>query len=259
MFDHLNYDVRDNVCSITINRPERLNSLARQTLSELAEATIMASEDPDARLVLYTAVGDRAFCPGADLKEADEFARAGKAFPQPMRGLDRNVFELILETTKPTIAAINGDALGGGCELALACDLRVAADHARLGMPEAKRGMGANFGSVVLPRLIPRAIAFDMLYTGRMVSASEALAFGLINRTFARDSFREEVAVYTREVAQNAPLTLQRYKQMALKGWDISVHAALRLDVGPNPYTSEDRVEGVRAFVEKREPQWKAR
>jgi enoyl-CoA hydratase len=259
MFEHIKYQTQDHVATITIDRPDRLNSLARRTMSEIAEAANMASDDQEVRLILFTSVGERVFCPGIDLKEADELARSGEVFPQPMRGRDRNFFELIMEVPKPTIAALNGDAIGGGCELALACDLRIAADHARLGMPEAKRGMGANFGSVVLPRLVPRAMALDMLYTGRLVPAAEALGFGLINRSFPSNRFREEVAAFVSDIAQNAPLTLQRYKHMALKGWEMSVHAALRLDVGPNPYASEDRVEGVRAFVEKRKPQWKAR
>ncbi|MDP3174144.1 MAG: enoyl-CoA hydratase/isomerase family protein [Phenylobacterium sp.] len=259
MTSHISYELRGRVAYITIERPERLNALGLQTMSELADAFLEASDSASAQVIVLTAAGERAFCAGLDLKEADELARAGKSFPQPMRGRDRNLFELILEAPKPTIAAINGDAVGGGCEIALACDLRVAADHARIGMPEAKRGMGANFGSVLLPRLMPRAIALEMLYTGRLITAEEAQQHGLLNRRFPAAEFRAEVSQYAAAIAENAPLTLQRYKHMTLKGWGLPVHAALRLDVGPNPYTSEDRIEGVRAFVEKRTPKWQGR
>src|SRR5207302_1498128 len=113
---------------------------------------------------------------------------------------------------KPTVAAINGLALGAGFELALACDVRLAVAGARLGLPEARRGMGANFGSVMLPRLLPRAVAFDLLYTGRSMSAEEAAAVGLVNAVHAPESFAAAVAEYIELLAGNAPLTLQRYK-----------------------------------------------
>ena len=119
--------------------------------------------------------------------------------------------------------------------------------------------MGANFASVVLPRLIPRALALDMLYTGRMIDSVEALSIGLICRVFPAHVFIDASRAYVAELAANAPLTLQRYKHQSIKGWELPVHSALRLDVGPNPYASEDRIEGVRAFVEKRAPIWRGR
>jgi len=250
------YEVKDHVALVTIDRPERRNALGVSTSAELVDAFVAASADPQVWVIVLTGSGDRAFCAGADLKELDEAARAGKGISLPMTGPCRNVFEVVLETTKPTIAAINGAALGAGCELLLACDVRLAVEDALIGLPEAKRGMGANFGSVVLPRMLPRALAFELLYTGRSITAREALGFGLINRVFARKVYDEGVAAFVAEVAGNAPLTLQRYKHMALRGWELPVQTALRLDTGPNPYLSEDRVEGVRAFVEKRAPRW---
>lgn len=253
------YDVRDHVAYITINRPERRNSLSLAVTSEMIRRFCQANDDSDVWAVLLTGAGDKAFCAGGDLKEFDELAREGKPFPVPMTGPERNLFEVVLETYKPVIAAINGPVLAGGCELALACDLRVAADHATLGMPEAKRGMGANYATVLLPRLVPRAIALEMLYTGEPLDAQSALRWGLYNHVVPSANLPEASERLVRSIVANAPLTLRRYKEMATKGWELSVHQALRLNVGPNPYLSEDREEGIRAFLEKRPPQWRAR
>lgn len=259
MHDEVLYEVRDHVAYVTINRPERRNALNLSATSEMIRLFSEAGEDPDVWAILLTGAGQKAFCAGGDLKEFDELAKQGKRFPVPMTGPERNLFEVVLETYKPVVAAINGPVLAGGCELALACDLRIAADHAVIGMPEAKRGMGANYATVLLPRLIPRAVALEMLYVGDPLTADEALRWGLFNRVVPKDKLAEESELYIRSIVANAPLTLRRYKEMTTKGWELSVHAALRLNVGPNPYLSEDREEGIRAFVEKREPRWTGR
>ena len=257
--DEVMVEVREHVAYVTINRPERRNALSLSVTSALVSAFSEAEQDPDVWTVVLTGAGDRAFCAGADLKEFDEMAQAGRQIPVPMTGLQRNVYETVLETYKPTIAVLNGAAVAGGCELALACDLRIAADHAVLGMPEAKRGMGANFATVLLPRLVPRPIALQMLYTGNPLTADEALRWGLVNKVVPREELAEESEKLVRSIVANAPLSLRRYKEMVTKSWEMPVHAALRLNVGPNPYLSEDREEGIRAYLEKRAPQWKGR
>ena len=149
--------------------------------------------------------------------------------------------------------------MGGGCELALACDVRIAADDLRIGMPETKRGLGANFGSVVLPRVVPLGLAYQMLYTGEPLSAEDALRWGLVQSVVPRAELSARAEELVRSIVANAPLTNQRYKAMITKGRDLPVAAALRLNAGPNPYLSEDRKEGVAAFLERRTPNWEAR
>jgi enoyl-CoA hydratase len=252
----LRLERREHVAYLTLDRPARLNAISLGLMDGLVDVFAELDADDEVRAVSITGSGERAFSAGVDLKELRE---RGAGPPQPMKGSRRNFFEALLELGKPTLAVLNGLAVGAGCELALACDMRIAADHAYFAMPEAKRGLGANFGSVILPRLIPRAIAMQMLYTGDPLTAHEALGCGLVGKVAPGAELPEVAERLVRSVVANAPLTLRRFKLMATRGWDLPVPAALRLDVGPNPYESEDLNEGVRAFAEGREPRWSGR
>lgn len=252
-------DVHDDgpIRLITISRPERRNALDDATRHALIAQLDEANADRAVRVVVLTGQGDRSFCAGKDLQQLDAQTGRGNRIDLPMRGNWRNLYETTLETFTPVIAAINGPAVGGGCELALACGLRVIAEHAHFRLPEALRGMGANFASVVLPQLLPRAIAMELLYTGRALSAEEALRWGLVNAVHPSDDLLPQALEMAQRIAANAPLTLRRYAEMSVKAWGQPLATALRLDVGPNPYLSQDRQEGVNAYVQKRSPQWR--
>lgn len=243
---------------LTLNRPERRNALNRALNDELVEALVEADHDPDVYVIAITGAGT-AFCSGADLQDAKDLADAGKPFYGPLHNTRRSLFEVMIDTRKPTVAIVNGPAMAGGFELVLSCDLRVVAESAFFAVPEAKRGRGAHYASVALPMMVPSGIAMEWLYTGRRVMREEAERWGLVNRTVADDNVLEGALAFIEEITSSAPLSLQRLKLTFRKTQNMAPHEAIRLDIGPDVYISEDQKEGARAFLEKREPNWQGR
>lgn len=243
---------------LTLNRPDRRNALNRALNDALVDALVEADHDDDVYAVAITGAGTT-FCSGADLQDARELADQGKPFYGPLHNSRRSLFEVMIDTRKPTIAVVNGPAVAGGFELALSCDLRLVAETAFFAVPESRRGRGAHYASVALPHLVPQGIAMEWLYTGRRIPVAEATTWGLVNRSYAADALVEGAEEFLADLTTAAPLSLQRLKLTYRKTQGMDPHAAIRLDIGPDVYLSEDQKEGARAFLEKREPRWQGR
>ena len=251
-------ETRGHVRVLTLDRPDRRNALSSALQADLVEALLDCAADGEVRAIVLAGNGP-AFCAGFDLKEIREADERGEPFRPPMSRPGRTLFEVLGETYVPVIAALGGHAVAGGFELALACDLRVAAPGIKLGLPEATIGMGANYGSVVLPKRIPVGIALEMLFTGEYVTSEDAERWGLVNRVVPAADVLPTALALAERIAANAPLSVRRMKETAVKGLELPLAAALRLDVGPNPYLSDDRREGIAAYLEKRPPHWRGR
>jgi len=248
----------NKVCRLTLNRPERRNALSRDLSQAIRHAVLRADADPDVALITVTGAGD-AFCAGADLKAASEGDQKGIPFRGPLHEAERSICEVFINSRKPSLAIVNGPAVAGGCELALSCDMRIAADDTFLQLPEARRGMGAHFASVALPQMVPSGIAMEWLYTGRRIPVEEAARWGLINQLVPRTELAERAEAFAAEIVASAPLSLIRLKLTFRKSQGLPLQTGLRLDTGPDPYASEDRKEGARAFLERRAPVWTGR
>jgi len=250
-YELLTFDVADRIATITVNRPDKLNALNDAVMDELRTAIAEARRRHDVGAVLLTGAG-RAFVAGADISElVDQSAIEGKARAQ--RG--PRVFRRFETSPKPTVAAVNGLALGGGCELAMACHMRIAADTAKFGQPEVKLGIVPGYGgSQRLPRLVGKGRALQLLLTGEMIDAAEALRIGLVNRVVpAAELITVARALLTTILAQG-PLAVAHCIEAVDRGFDMGLDDAIALEASYFGMLSatRDKEEGMRAFLEKR-------
>jgi enoyl-CoA hydratase len=256
-YTNLLYEKRAAIATITINRPKALNALSQATLTEIETAVRRAGDDPTVRGVVLTGSGDKAFAAGADIKEfasvtvpqAEALTRAGQA-----------VLDRIENLGKPVIAAVNGLALGGGCEIAMACTMRISVAHAAFGQPEVKLGLTPGFGGTQrLPRLVGRGRALQMILTGETIDAHEAYRIGLVNEVVAPEKLMVRVEEILATIAGNAPLATRYAMEAVNRGSQIGLAGGLALEGAYFAIcsASDDMKDGVAAFLERRAPVFK--
>ncbi|MBI4565948.1 MAG: enoyl-CoA hydratase/isomerase family protein [Planctomycetes bacterium] len=250
---------RDGIAVVTVNRPEKLNALNGTVIAELHETFSALKSKPEIRSVVLTGAGDKAFIAGADIAElaacdpaaARENARRGQALTLAIEHLG-----------KPVIAAVNGYALGGGCELALACSMRLASENAKLGQPEVKLGIICGYGgSQRLPRLVGRGRALEMLLSGEPIDAAEALRIGLVNRVVKREALLGEAEALARKFLAVGPVAVNYTLEAVDRGLDLPLEKALEweAELFSRCFATSDMKEGTRAFLEKRAPKFTGR
>ena len=252
---------RDRNAIITLNRPESFNAMNYQAWKEITEVWIDLKNNPEVWTIILTATGDKAFCAGQDLKEMARLKAEAEKEGRPfMSALPEATPTKYLEMPKPVIAAINGFAIGAGLELALACDIRIVADHARLGFREVVQAIipGAG-GTQRLPRFIPIGIALEILMTGDLISAQEAFRIGLVNRVVSLAELMPTAFSIANRINENGPLAVRAVKEAAYKGIQMPLNEALRFEtlLLSKVRESEDAWEGPKAFAEKRKPIYK--
>ena len=258
-FENLTVTHRDAIATVTVDRPEKLNAMTRETLQELEQAFDALASDDAVRAVIVTGAGDKAFVAGADIKElAEESATTGHLAAQ--RG--QETFRKIEALGKPVVAAINGFALGGGLELALACHLRVASENAKLGLPEVTLGVIPGYGgSQRLARLVGRGRALELILTGAHIDASEAHRIGLVNRVVPKTELLSETEKLVRKIIANGPLALRHALIAVDQGLDVAQEQGMLLEATLFGilFGTDDLREGMNAFLEKRPAEFKGK
>jgi enoyl-CoA hydratase len=255
-YDNLLYEKRDRIGFITFNRPKVLNALNRKTMDELDHVLAAAREDVDVRVLLLTGAGDKSFVAGADIGElAVQTPVSGKE----IASFGQSVFHRLATLGKPSIAAINGFALGGGCELALACTIRLASKTAKLGQPEVKLGIMPGYGgSQRLVRLCGKGVAHELCLTGDMISAEEALRIGLVNHIYEPAELLPAAEALAKKIIANAPLAVKYIMEVIERGVEMPLEEGQYLETALFGLcaATEDMREGTRAFLEKRPAQF---
>ncbi len=258
-YKNITLSLEDGIGLLTVNRPKALNALNMETLKELQLAIREVQENPAVRILIVTGSGEKAFVAGADILgmrpmssiEAVNFSKFGNLTLKMLQDLDR-----------PVIAAVNGYALGGGCEVALACDFIYASENAKFGLPEVTLGVFPGFGGTQrLPRTVGKARAKEMIFTGKMISAQEAFQMGIVNRVVPQASLMEEVKKVAAQIAANGAVGVRLAKMVVDSGFNMDLAEACGLEsyTFGLTFTTEDQKEGMTAFIEKRKPVFKGR
>ena len=247
---------RARVGIVTLNRPDAMNALNGQLLLELMDALEAYDRDTDIGAMVING-SEKAFAAGADIKEMSDKSMSDMRDQDPIA-----VFSRIQAIRKPVIAAVSGWALGGGCELALSCDMIVASENARFGQPEVTLGVipGAG-GTQRLTRIVGKALAMEMILNNRMLSAQEALQFGLVNRVVSKEKYLEEALKLADEIAARAPLAVRLGKKLVNQAYETALSEGLRQERAEfyDLFATDDQKEGMKAFIEKRKPVWKGK
>jgi enoyl-CoA hydratase len=258
-YETLLCDVKDHVARVTLNRPQVLNALNSTVFNELEKVLMALVADVEVRVILLTGAGEKAFAAGADI---NEIARLDVATGEAKARRGQEVFRMIETCGKPVIACINGFALGGGCELAMACTLRLASETARMGQPEVKLGLIPGYGGTQrLPRLVGRSMALKLLLTGEMIGATEALGLGLVDEVVAADRLMDRAQELARTIAGMAPLAIAGCLEAVRWGSELSLVAGtdVEAEIFGRLCGTEDKAEGTKAFLEKRAAVWQGR
>jgi len=259
MYTTLLFEITDGVATVTVNRPDKLNALNATVVTELGQVVERAASDSSIKAVILTGAGPKAFVAGADISE---LAQCDTANAERLSRTGSRIFRAFETLPKPVIAAVNGFALGGGCELAMACHVRLASEHARFGQPEVKLGTSPGYGGTVrLPRLIGRGRAIELLATGAMIDAAEAYRIGLVNRVVAPEQLLAEADQLARAMMQTGPVAVAACLSMVDRQEHLSMDEALEAEtkVFGTLADSADFREGTTAFLEKRKANFTGR
>ena len=258
-FENTLYETEDGMATITINRPKALNALNKQAVQEISSRLDEAEEDETVKVIVITGAGDKGFCVGLDLKSVKGIS-AVDGMNLSLRG--QKLTKKIEELRKPVIAAINGYALGGGLEMAMACDLRIASENARLGQTELNVGLIPGWGGTQrLPRLVGRAMAKELIFTAKMIDAKTAKQLGLLNEVVPPDELKSAVKKFAAELLTKPPVGLQLAKQLINSSIETDLTKGLVQEAQAFGVlaSTEDFNEGVAAFIEKRKPKFKGK
>jgi len=258
-YKNIKIEKKDGIATVIINRPQVLNALNKDTIKELATAVEELDIDKTIKVAILTGEGDKAFIAGADIKQmAGMTPLEAKKFAE----LGHNMLFKIENSRIPFIAAINGYALGGGCEVLMACDICIAARSAKMGQPEINLGVHPGFGGTQrLPRLVGRMKAKELLFTGKNIDAEEALRIGLVNMVVDDDKLMDTANKIAGQIAGKSPIQTAFIKSLVNKGTDIDINTACSLEISyfGSSFSTEDQKEGMKAFLEKRKPEFKGK